>query len=122
MPKPGKQEIGQYIEDFYLPLMDEGPRPRHIAALLGLSYSDLDTVAKNAFCDAAMRGDDRFSVYDLLKQTYLVRKHGISDEEDFIRYMLVNGCSQTSLHRGSQISLRLIKSMSKEMRKETDYD
>ena len=122
VPKPGKQEIGQYIEDFFLPLMDEGPRPRHVAALLGLSYSDLDTVAKNAFCDAAMRGDDRFSVYDLLKQTYLARKHGISDEEDYVRYMLASGCSQADLHRGSGIPLRLIKSVSKEMRREADYD
>lgn len=122
VPKPGKQEIGQYIEDFFLPLMDEGPRPRHVAALLGLSYSDLDTVAKNAFCDAAMRGDDRFSVYDLLKQTYLARKHGISDEEDYVRYMLASGCSQADLHRGSGIPLRLIKSVSKEMRREADND
>lgn len=121
VPKPGKQEIGRYIEEFILPLMNEGPKPRHITALTGLSYSDLDTVAKNAFCDAAMRGKDKFSVYDLLRQTYLARKHGISDEEDFVRYMLANGCSQTDLHGGSQIPLRLIKSVSKEMRKESDY-
>lgn len=121
VPKPGQRELERYIEAFVIPLMEERPKPRHVAALCGLSYSDLATVAKNAFCDAAMRGDDKFAVYDLLRQTYLVRKHGISDEEDFVRYMLANGCSHADLHEGSHVPLRLIKSMSKAMKEEAGH-
>lgn len=120
IPRPGRAEIERYVEAFFLPLMDERPKPRHIAALCGLSYSDLDTAAKNAFCDAAMRGHDKFTVFDLLRQTYLARRHGISDEEDFIEYMLSNGCSQADLHEGGQIPLRTIKAVSKTIREKAD--
>lgn len=121
VPMPDLRELECYIEGFVAPLMREKLKPRHIASLCGLSYSDLATAVKNAFCDAAIREDDRFTAYDLLRQTYLIRKHGISDEEDFLRYMLFNGCSQADLHEGSRIPLRIIKSVSKAMREEVGH-
>lgn len=120
VPKPGKKETKRYAQEFLRPYMKDKLMPRYLSSLYGLSYSELRTVIKNAACDAAMRGEEGFGAYDLLRQTYLARNHGISDERDFVVYMLDNGCSHADLHKGSNLPLRFIKSISVELRKEQE--
>ncbi len=118
VPMPSRREVEIYAEKRIFPLMSARLRPRQIGCLEGLSYSTLDTVTKNSLCEAAMKGRNAFTSFELMRQTYIVRKHGISDEDDLIEYMIVNGCSQTEIHEGLGASLRKIKEMAKTMKEE----
>lgn len=118
VPMPCRREVEIYAERHVFPFMGAKLRPRQIGCLEGLSYSLLDTVTKNSLCEAAMKGHDTFTGFELMRQTYIVRKHGISDEGDLIRYMIENGCSQAEIHDGLGASLRKIKEVTKDMKEE----
>lgn len=116
VPLPGPNEIRRYADSFIAPLMSSKLMPRQLSSLAGLSYSEMSTVTKNAACNAAMRGEDLFTVYDLIRQTYIVKRHGIQDTDDLVRYMLDRGCTQTDVQKGLGISLRTVKKIAKSMR------
>lgn len=122
VPMPSRREIEIYAEKYIFPLMDAKLRPRQIACLEGLSYSALDTVTKNSLCEAAMRGRDTFTSFELMRQTYIARRHGISDENDLIGYMIENGGSQAEIHEGLGVSLRKIKEVAKAIKEGAPHD
>lgn len=122
IPMPSRREVEIYAEKHIFPLMNMRLRPRQMACLEGLSYSTLDTVTKNSLCEAAMRGRDTFTGFELMRQTYIARRHGISDENDLIGYMIENGGSQTEIHEGLGTSLRKIKEVAKAIREGAPRD
>lgn len=119
VPRPSKREIREYIDRFVQPLMSEKLTGRYVSALEGLSYSDLSTAAKNALCRATLRGDGAFTRFDLVHETYVLKKHGTEDKADYLDYLLSHGCTIAAIHKNTDMPRRMITDASKALNERT---
>ena len=115
VPKPTTREIKIYADKFIQPHMSERLTPRYISSFEGLSYSDLATAAKNAFCAATLRDEEGFTRFDIVHETYVLQYHGVDDRDNYLRYLLSHGCTIAAIHDNTDIPRRTISDMSKRL-------
>ena len=122
VPLPTKRETLQYVEKFIKPRMSEKLTNRYLSALDGLSYSDMATVGNNAYARAVVNGRAGISNFDVVHETYILRNHGVEEEDDYLRYLIEHGCTQKAIAENTSISRRTIQETSKRIRLEVRHD
>lgn len=122
VPLPTKHEIALYVDRFVRPRMSEKLTSRYLSAFDGLSYSDMATVANNAYARAVIDGRDGISNFDVVNETYVLRNHGVEDEEDYLRYLIEHGCTQKAIAESTSIPRRTIQEVSKRVRSEVKHN
>ena len=122
VPLPTKRETLQYVEKFIKPRMSEKLTNRYLSALDGLSYSDMATVGNNAYARAVVNGRAGISNFDVVHETYILRNHGVEEEDDYLRYLIEHGCTQKAIAENTSISRRTIQETSKRVRSEVRHD
>lgn len=118
VPLPTQREIALYVERFVRPRMTEKLTKRYLTAFAGLSYSDLSTVANNAYARAIINGREGISNFDMVHETYMLRNHGIGDENEYLRYLISSGCTQQAIVDNTNIPRRTIQQVPKQIRSE----
>lgn len=118
VPLPTEKELSLYAGRFIKPRMSEKLTKRYISALVGLSFSDLATVTSNAFCRAVVSGRDGISNFDIVHETYVLKYHGIEDENNYLKYLISHGCTQKAIADNTPIPRRKIQEASKALRSE----
>ncbi|MEF9875304.1 MAG: ATP-binding protein [Gordonibacter sp.] len=123
IPMPREDQLVEYIRINVDPLMAAPLKRKNLPLFEGLSFSDLSTIVKNAFCSATLSGDDKIDVITLAKEAYLTRNHGISDEDDYIAFLIKGGCTLHDIEKKASLSMRQIQKVSKTVReKEAEND
>lgn len=82
-------------------------------AMLGLSHAAVKTVINNAIKNSLINEMSAVSIYDILREIYLIRNHVIDNENDYLKYLINYGMTHRELH-GLGFSLRKIRVLSKE--------
>ena len=98
----------------------EDPRTmkRIVAALSGVSHSGIRTVTQNAIRSAVLGGREKVSRVELVREIYLSRRHGLTDETDFIRFLIGIGFTHLEMHDQFGLPLRSIREISRDLRRE----
>lgn len=115
IPLPQLRETSAYAEKYIEPFMCESLNDKYLLALEGLSFSDLNTLVRNALCSAIVRGEDGFDAIDLLRESYS-RQHHMVDDEGFVTYLLKAGVSIRKINAHTGLSIRKIQTMSKALK------
>lgn len=118
IPLPTAREIALYVDRFVKPRMVEKLTNRYFSAFDGLSYSDMATVVNNAYARAVIDGRRGISNFDIVHETYVLRHHGVEDENDYLRYLIEHGCTQKAIAENTSIPRRTIQEVSKRVRSE----
>ncbi|AVQ16377.1 AAA family ATPase [Fusobacterium necrophorum] len=87
------------------------------SSMLELSHSDITTIMNNSIRNALINDKEEIVVFDILREVYLFVNHSISNEDDFITFLINGGVT----HKELQIhgfSLRKIQTISKKVRSE----
>lgn len=122
VPLPTRKEISRYVEKFIAPRMSEKLTSRYLSAFEGLSYSGMATAANNAFARALIDGRQGITSFDMVHETYVLRNHGIENEDDYLRYLIEHGCTLSSINENTGIPRRTIQELSKHVRAEVKRD
>ncbi len=85
------------------------------AALNGLSHADVKTVLNNAIKNSVINDSEAVSVLDILRETYLFRNHTISDEKEYLTFLMENGMTHRELQKNG-FPLRKVQAISKQIR------
>lgn len=85
------------------------------AALMGLSHADVKTVLNNAIKNSVINDSEAVSVLDILRETYLFRNHTISDEKEYLTFLMENGMTHRELQKNG-FPLRKVQAISKQIR------
>ena len=120
VPLPTQREIALYVDRFVKPRMTEKLTKRYLTAFSGLSYSDLATVTNNAYARAVINGREGISNFDMVHETYVLKNHGVDDENKYLRYLIVNGCTQRAILDNTKVTRRTIQELSKQIRSEAN--
>lgn len=118
LEKPQGYEIDSYLKVLLADkptnfLSSEKKTERIVAALTGLSYSDIRTVIFNALKTVVLSGRECLTNCDVLKSVYLYSNHAVEHEDDFIAFLLGNGVTHKEANVFLEIPLRKIQSISK---------
>ena len=84
-------------------------------ALEGLSHADVKTVLNNAIKNSLINDINVVSMYDVSKEAYLFRNHVISDDEDYIAFLIEKGMTHRELQKAG-FPLRKVQTISKQIR------
>lgn len=87
-------------------------------ALSGLSYSDIKTIIYNAMRGVILADRRCLTNCDVLKEIYLHNNHAVSDEDDLIKFLLLNGATHKEINEIMNIPLRKIQGLSKNIGEE----
>lgn len=82
-------------------------------AFIGFSHSDVKTVIINAQRNSIIKNKSSLTACDVLKEIYFHTHHAIDDEDDFIKYLLLNYAPHKEINSSLDIPLRKIQSISK---------
>ena len=82
-------------------------------AFLGFSHSDIKTIVANAQRDAIIKDKATLTASDVLKEIYFHTHHSIENEDDFVRYLLINNAPHHEINNSLDIPLRKIQAISK---------
>lgn len=120
LEKPHKREIHQLLlimlADKKNNFLSAPKKLEYIEnALLGLSYSDIETVIHNAMRNVILANREEVTNCDVLKELYLFRFHSIELEEYLIKYLFNNGATHKEINESLNIPLRKIQRVSKEI-------
>lgn len=85
------------------------------AALLGLSHADVKTIINNAIKNSLINSTKIVLMYDILRETYLFRYHAISNEDDYLAFLITHGMTHREL-QDLGFPLRKIQEISKKVR------
>ena len=88
-------------------------------SLSGLSHADVKTVINNAIKSCLINGDQKIVMFDILREAYFFRYHVISDEDEYIRYLIKNGMTHRELQELG-FPLRKVQMISKQLRGDDD--
>jgi SpoVK/Ycf46/Vps4 family AAA+-type ATPase len=119
LEKPQKEETGKLIQ-LFLSNYDNNivENTKKIEQLENVfqefSHSDIKTTINNTIKDAVIKKKKTITQSDILKEIYLHQYHSISNEDEFIRFLLEHGATHKEINEGLDISLRKIQSISKE--------
>ena len=90
-------------------------------AMKGMSHSDIKTVLNNSIKNVIVNGDDKITVFDILKEIYIFKNHTINNEDDYISFLLMNDMTHRELV-AKGFALRKIQGVSKQIREENDNE
>ena len=119
--KPSEEDIAKIINSYVLAgnvkieLSDKNV-PLVAAALAGLSHADVKTVLNNAIKNSLINDSDTVSMFDILRETYLFRNHTISDDEDYLTFLIEQGMTHRELKKNG-FPLRKVQEISKQIRR-----
>lgn len=85
-------------------------------AMIGFSHSDIKTLVYNSIKNSIVNEKDEINVYDVLKEIYIFINHSITDENDFLEFLLHNNLTHKEL-QAYGFPLRKIQNISKKIRK-----
>ena len=88
-------------------------------SLSGLSHADVKTVINNAIKSCLINGYQKIVMFDILREAYFFRYHVISDEDEYIRYLIKNGMTHRELQELG-FPLRKVQMISKQLRGDDD--
>ena len=118
LEKPQKEEIGALLSSLL-----SNKETNFVAnikklsfiedALIGLSHSDIKTIVLGAMRNAIIAQRNELTNFDVLKELFFYKNHSIENEDVFIEYLLENGATHNEINDGLGISLRKIRSVSK---------
>jgi SpoVK/Ycf46/Vps4 family AAA+-type ATPase len=119
LEKPRKEEIGRLVRNIFdgkrTNFMNNPKKLKYIeGALSELSHSDIKTIASCAMRNMVIGGKDILTDCEMLKEIYLHRNHGIKEESDLIKYLLLNGATHRSINEDMGIPLRKVRNISKD--------
>lgn len=86
-------------------------------AMLGFSHSDIKTIISNGVMSSIINDTNEMGVFDIYKEIFLYKNHSLSDEDNFIKYLLQNEMTHREL-QACGFSLRKIQAISKELRRD----
>ena len=119
--KPSDEDIAKIINSYVLAgnvkieLSDKNVSSV-AAALAGLSHADVKTVLNNAIKNSLINDSDTVSMFDILRETYLFRNHTISDDEDYLTFLIEQGMTHRELKKNG-FPLRKVQEISKQIRR-----
>lgn len=119
--KPSEEDIAKIINSYVLTgnvkieLSDKNVSSV-AAALAGLSHADVKTVLNNAIKNSLINDSDTVSMFDILRETYLFRNHTISDDEDYLTFLIEQGMTHRELKKNG-FPLRKVQEISKQIRR-----
>ena len=119
--KPSEEDIAKIINSYVLAgnvkieLSDKNVSSV-AAALAGLSHADVKTVLNNAIKNSLINDSDTVSMIDILRETYLFRNHTISDDEDYLTFLIEQGMTHRELKKNG-FPLRKVQEISKQIRR-----
>ncbi len=119
--KPSEEDIAKIINSYVLAgnvkieLSDKNVSSV-AAALAGLSHADVKTVLNNAIKNSLINDSDTVSMFDILRETYLFRNHTISDDEDYLTFLIEQGMTHRELKKNG-FPLRKVQEISKQIRR-----
>ncbi|ASG30532.1 ATPase [Fusobacterium animalis] len=88
-----------------------------VASLIGLSHSDINTIMNNSMRNAVINEKNEIVSFDILKATFLYKNHSITNEEEFIEFLIKGGMTHRELQNYG-FPLRKIQIISKKVRGE----
>lgn len=113
MPMPGKDEIKRFIDQFPKVADDSGINENQwnavVAAMDGMSYSDIKDVVQNMLKKAILQKKDTIESIDYLMEVFLFRNHGNYTQGEFIQYLKDNGVTQKLIGQYFSLSERQIR-------------
>ncbi len=86
-------------------------------SLIGLSHSDINTIMNNSMRNAIINEKNEIASFDILKATFLYKNHSITNEEEFIEFLIKGGMTHRELQNYG-FPLRKIQIISKKVRGE----
>ena len=82
-------------------------------AMVGLSHAAVKTVINNAIKNSLINETGAVSLYDILREIYLIRNHAIENGDDYLKYLIEHGMTHKELY-SLGFPLRKIRMLSKE--------
>lgn len=118
LQKPDQYEIKRLLKLFLLnvpnTIVESVKKLDLIArALQDCSHSDIKTVINNCAKKSVVNNRNEVNSYDLFQEIYFLKNHNISDEDYFIKYLLLNGVTQKEINENFEYPLRAIQRLSK---------
>lgn len=122
LKKPNEDEIEYLLKNFMDNCDNDFMKNEKIIvqlskALLGLSHSDIKTIINNIIKSVIINERDTITVFDILKEIYLFKNHTISNEDEFVEFLLKNEMKHREL-QSIGFSLRKIQNISKNIRRD----
>lgn len=120
LDKPHQNEIELYIRNelnntetnFSFEDKKDKKFKQIVATLDGLSYADIKTVLTNCIKKSVINKKMIVNNWDLLQEIYFFKHHNLNDENDFIKYLLINGVTHNDINKIYGVSLRTIRELS----------
>jgi SpoVK/Ycf46/Vps4 family AAA+-type ATPase len=84
-----------------------------IDALVGFSHSEIKTIITNAIKKNIVNDQITINHYDVLKEIYFHKNHSISDENDFIKYLVQKGTTKKEIKEVFGFPRRKVQKVSK---------
>lgn len=118
LEKPHREEIVRLLNilliNFSNNILDYDKKFEQIGtAFEGFSHADIRTVITNAIRNSIIHEKSSVTACDVLREIYFHKKHGIEDEDSFIRFLLQNNATHKEINESLGIPLRRIQTVSK---------
>jgi len=84
-----------------------------VEALSGLSHADIKTIVVNSIKKMVLNHNTMLNNWNVLQESYFYKNHNISNEEDFLGYLIKYGVTQNEINENFGFSLRKIRESSK---------
>lgn len=117
---PKEEEIVTLLQIFLKnmsnSICENEKKERQIAsAMQGLSHSDIKTIVNNCIMDSIINEHNEVSSFDMLKETFLFFNHSITNEDEFIRFLIQHEMTHRELQNYG-FPIRKIQAISKAVR------
>ena len=84
----------------------------------GCSHSAITTIVRNAIKESVLSGHTSLDYVDVLKAIYIYKNHSISNEDEFVAYLLTNGVTTRKLFTDLGYKTRRVREISKDLNNE----
>lgn len=118
LQKPEKDEIerllSSYISKSKIPVVITEKKLSQVEnALIDCSHADIKTIFDNIIREAILGDKKEINICLFLKAIYVFKNHSITDEDEFIRFLLNNNVTHKEINENIGIPLRKIQAVSK---------
>ena len=113
VPKPGETEIEKMLQRIFdiIDMREVTVKQRAILIkqLIGLSYSEIQTLSQNVVKQKIIKNEEKASITDFLYEVAIFRNHANISQQNTIRYLMECGLSQRQIAEYFHISLRQVR-------------
>lgn len=88
----------------------------------GCSHSAITTIVRNAIKESVLARRNDIDYVDVLKAIYIYKNHSISNEDDFVAYLLSKGVTTRKLFTDLGFKTRSVREISKDLNNEKHPD